>query len=183
MANQAEALKLLKNQIDQLRSGSSKTNARSCTDLYIQARSNGEYLASGNYMIDPNSGSEADSFEVYCNFDNERMIQTCVYPDENLNYLPTEALDQSQLNFLKVNYRKAKQTVTFDCANGQPEITLRGDEEFSFTLDHDDVTVSDDTCSEGGSISLEITSKSSNMPITAVDDHFGYEAEPVCFFA
>jgi hypothetical protein len=170
-------------QIDALRTGSNKTNARSCTDLYIQARETGEYLASGNYMIDPNSGSEADSFEVYCNFDNERMIQTCVYPDAELNYLPSDSLDQSQLSFLKVNYRQARQTVTFDCADGQPEITLRGDEEFNFSLDHSDVTVTDDSCSEGGSISLEITSRSRNMPITSIDDHFGYEADPVCFFA
>jgi hypothetical protein len=181
-----ESLKLLKKKIDELDGGKSgKKQPSTCSEIYVNARSQGEALESGNFFVDPNSGSESDAIEVYCNFDSEE-IQTCVYPETSsvspLNYKSSEAVDSSQIGFLQVNYKYATQKVTFDCSQGRPEITLRADSEFAFNLAHNDVSVISDSCDNYGEIVLEVTSRSRNMPIDEVDEG-NFEMDPVCFFA
>merc|ERR1712076_204463 len=191
-----ETLKLIKKQIDNLDNKDSKSNARTCTDLYIKAKNNGQILTSDNYFIDRNSGSEADSFEVYCDFNSEEEIRTCIYPNnssvdninksaESLTYLPESSLDESQLNFLKVNYKYATQTINFNCNDARDSFTLYNDEEVEFNLVHTDVNIFENNCNQGGNLKLEVSSRSRNMPITDVtsdSEDFGYELEPVCFY-
>lgn len=178
-------MKLLKRKIDELDGGKSKSQPRTCSDIYVSARAQGEAPESGNFYVDPNSGSESDAIEVYCNFDSEE-IQTCVYPEESslapFNYKSSDAVDNSQIGFLQVNYRYATQKVTFDCADGRPEITLTSDSEFNFNLGHNDVNVVSDSCDNYGELVLEVTSRSKNMPISDIDEG-NFEMEPVCFFA
>jgi hypothetical protein len=175
-----EALKLLKRQMDQLDSGSKKSTPRTCSDIYVKNSA----AVSDQYFVDPNGGSESDAIEVYCNFDSEE-VQTCVQP-YNASQSPLEyvqnAVDSSQMGYLQVNYRYATQVVNFDCADGRPEVTLTADSDFTFGVSHRDVTVISDTCSEGGELVLEVTSRSANMPINEVDEG-NFEMEPVCFFA
>jgi hypothetical protein len=155
-------------------------------------------------MIDPNSGSEADSFEVYCNFDSESDIQTCVYPvnasagiadhlngeswysdsESEISYLEN-AYDQSQLNFLKVNYRYATQSVTFDCNDSRSEFILKSGDDHEFNLVSRDVNIISNTCDNNGELELEVTSKSKNMPVTdfsSDSESFGFDMKPVCFY-
>merc|ERR1712088_143881 len=76
-------LKQLNDKIAELKNPnglSKKSPARSCLDLALTADANKIPLKNGNYWVDPNSGSEVDAIEVYCNFDNANAIQTCVYP-------------------------------------------------------------------------------------------------------
>jgi hypothetical protein len=178
-------LKLLKKKIDELPGSNSKKQPTTCSDIYVAARAQGQAPASGNFFVDPNSGSESDAIEVYCNFDSEE-VQTCVYPESSsvspFNYRSVEAVDNSQIGFLQVNYRYATQKVTFDCADGRPEITLRSDSDFAFVMNHSDVTVVSDSCDNYGELVLEVTSRSRNMPINEVDEG-NFEMEPVCFFA
>merc|ERR1712147_301917 len=97
-----ETLKLLKKQIDSLDNDSiksNKSNARTCSDIYVSRKESGSGIISGNYFIDPNSGSEADSFEVYCNFDSEK-VQTCVYPTKESG---TYNSNYSSINYLEEN--------------------------------------------------------------------------------
>lgn len=173
-----ETLKLISKKIDEVRAAeSSKTAARSCTDLYVSAKESGITLESNNYTIDPNAGSEADSFEVYCDFEEEQEIKTCVYPSQASGYgnmrdiqYVDNALDNSQINFLKVNYRHATQSIQFDdCAD--QEFTLRNDEDVEFNMN-------------SSSGSLEITMRSRNMPVREFesDSECEFSMAPVCFY-
>lgn len=180
-----ESLKLLKQQIDNLDGGAKKSSPRTCSDIYVQARAQGEIPASDNYYVDPNGGSESDAIEVFCKFDDPE-VQTCVYPSNTsvspISYKSENAVDSSQLGFLRVNYKYASQKVTFDCADGRPEITLRSDTDFAFTMQHQEVRVHSDSCSSNGELVLEVTSRSRNMPISEIDEG-NFEMDPVCFFA
>jgi hypothetical protein len=80
------ALKVLSSRIDEMKAPSGKDKkspARSCLDLYLEARQNDKVLDNGMYWIDPNSGCEADAVEVMCIFDAPGdKIQTCMYPEK-----------------------------------------------------------------------------------------------------
>lgn len=91
---------------------------------------------SGNYWIDPNQGSTADSFEAYCDM---KTRQTCVHaapsqvpkgiwyvgPKRRLwfgeevkkGFLFTYATDVSQFQFLQALSSSAVQNVTVHCRN------------------------------------------------------------------
>merc|ERR1712157_269669 len=146
-----ETMKLLQQQVNEMQNLKSKAEKpRTCSDIYLQASETGQQLSSGNFMVDPNSGSSIDS---------------------------------SQLISVRNNYALAKQTITFNCPTGtRPEIILTGHEEFSFSLDHEDVSIISDDCESNGSIQLEITTMAKNLPITHVEEGLEYEVDPVCFF-
>jgi collagen type V/XI/XXIV/XXVII alpha len=185
-----ETLKLLKQQIDELNDESdAKSNARSCTDLKV--RSNNVALPSGNYFIDPNGGSEADSLEVYCDF-SDSEVRTCIYPNNqsgdsetDISYLPEDSINESQMNFLKVNYKNATQTVTFNCQDKEAsDFTLRSDSDIEFNIVNSNVDVLENNCSQGGNLKLEVTSRSRNMPVTDItsESELSFEMDPVCFY-
>merc|ERR1712003_18658 len=179
-----ETMKLLQQQVNEMQNLKSKAEKpRTCSDIYLQASETGQQLSSGNFMVDPNSGSSIDSMDVYCNFDVNQPVQTCLYPNADLTYLPETTIDSSQLISVRNNYALAKQTITFNCPTGtRPEIILTGHEEFSFSLDHEDVSIISDDCESNGSIQLEITTMAKNLPITHVEEGLEYEVDPVCFF-
>merc|ERR1712176_234863 len=179
-----ETMKLLQQQVNEMQNLKSRAEKpRTCSDIYLQASETGQQLSSGNFMVDPNSGSSIDSMDVYCNFDVDQPVQTCLYPNADLTYLPETTIDSSQLISVRNNYALAKQTITFNCPTGtRPEIILTGHEEFSFSLDHEDVSIISDDCESNGSIQLEITTMAKNLPITHVEEGLEYEVDPVCFF-
>merc|ERR1712003_5950 len=179
-----ETMKLLQQQVNEMQNLKSRAEKpRTCSDIYLQASETGQRLSSGNFMVDPNSGSSIDSMDVYCNFDVDQPVQTCLYPNADLTYLPETTIDSSQLISVRNNYALAKQTITFNCPTGtRPEIILTGHEEFSFSLDHEDVSIISDDCESNGSIQLEITTMAKNLPITHVEEGLEYEVDPVCFF-
>jgi len=81
-ASLSTTIKILTEKIEEIKNPSGATKhsaARSCLDLYLSAQKSNIEPANGLYWVDPNSGSEVDAIEVYCNFKTKK-IQTCVYP-------------------------------------------------------------------------------------------------------
>ncbi|KAG7281460.1 hypothetical protein CRUP_012403 [Coryphaenoides rupestris] len=87
--------------------GSREHPATTCLELWLVNTS----ISNGNYYIDPNQGSPADAFQVFCDFTEEP--KTCLKPlRSQFEYPGSEVV---QMRFLRLSSRFCSQTVSYTC--------------------------------------------------------------------